>query len=139
MAETRLGPTAIIQFVDATGTITLHSKYRTATMNDNNNLIETTSGADLAKTYIAGIAEWGCDVEYVFQGTDSTLGTADLKRLKSGGTGLLNVGPLGSATNSLKQYGNVIIESRQIPLPYDELSMISISFKGNGALTDGAW
>jgi hypothetical protein len=139
MAETRLGPTAIIQFVHAAGTVTLHSKYRTATMNDSNNLIEATSGADSSKRYIPGIGEWGCDVEYVFQGTDTPLGTADYKYLKSGGTGLLNVGPLGSATNSLKQSGNVIVESRSMPLPYDDLSVISVTFKGNGDLTDGAW
>jgi hypothetical protein len=139
MAETRLGATAIIQYVHSAGTVTLHSKYRTAKITDSNNLIETTSGADASKRHIPGIGEWGVDVEYAFQGTDTPLGTADYKYLVSGGTGALNVGPLGSATNSLKQSGNVIVESRGLDMPYDDIGIISVSFKGNGALTDGAW
>lgn len=139
MADMRMGPTAIIQFVHSAGTMTLHSKYRTAKLTDTNNLIETTSGADAWKTFIGGIKEWSLDVEYGFQGTDAALGTADFKYLANGATGTVNIGPLGSTTNSFKMSGPVIVESRSPDMPYDGLLTVAVTFRGNGALTDGAW
>lgn len=139
MAEQRGGANLYFNFIWSSGTLTGLQQYRTAKITSNPNLIETTSGSDGFKTFIAGIKEWSFDAEFLFNGTETPMGTADFFGITPGVTGTLNIGPLGSATNSIKLSGPAIVETRDLDLPYDDLVKVAVTWRGIGTLTEGTW
>lgn len=139
MAETRGGTNMYIQFICAAGTVTPAAQYRSVKPTKNPNLLETTSGSDGYKTFVAGIKEWDVAAEFLYNGTESPMGTADFAILYDNPTGTITVGPLGTAAGSPKFSGPVIVESCDPDFPYDELVTVSVTWRGNGTLALGTF
>lgn len=135
MAE-HIGTATIIRLISGSGTITLNSQYRRLDLDVNPNLIEITTGGDQWKRFMPGIQEWTINYEGLHNGSDSGLGTTDVAALAPGSTfGTCQVYPFGTAGVSYS--GPCIIESRPLSFPYNDVFTVSLTIRGNGAITEG--
>lgn len=128
-----IGGTAMyVSFIVAGGTINLTSKYTELSFNQSAEEVDTTAGNEVWKKLLPGDASWEASYKGWFDDAASTLGTADLNKMLPRTTGLLSIGPLGSAAGKPKLGGSVMINALNAEMQRAEPVSISIDFVGIG-------
>jgi len=83
---------------------------------------------------VAGLKDSQVQVTTVYQ----SAGTVLLDAVDDGTSGTLVISPEGTSTGARKITIPALVQSRAIPFAYDGLVEISVTFQGNGAITNGA-
>lgn len=139
MAKFRAGANMDIRFIHAGGTVIFTTGYRTLSYDVNANLLETTAGNDGWKNFITGIQDGKVSLEIATNGTATPIGTADLATMVPGLSGTLYLSPFGTASGMIKYGGPFVVDTRGMPMPYDDLHMCAWDFQSNGTIADGTW
>jgi len=123
----------VLWFTDTAGTVDLSGDFRQFSYNEANDMIDQTAGADANKTYIPGLKDNQSQLTAIYQKG----GTALLDAVTSGLQGTLFVSPEGTTTGNRKITIPAITASRNMAQPYNDVVELSVTFQGNGAITNG--
>lgn len=134
----QIGNQQALTFVYSGGTVDMQQQLRSVTLPFNTDMVDASAGTVSYREYISGLTDYTCDVELLYNGAASPIGSADLKALRRT-TGTVNYGPQGSATNAHKITFAALVTSLEFASPYDDIVTVNISFQGSGAPTDGVW
>lgn len=134
MAKQNFGVNGAIQWIFAGGTVSLLPNYTTMDFNTSGDQADTTSGAATWDTHITTRQNWEMSLEMFWDSaaTAGTGGTADLAKLIVNNTGLIAIGPSGTATGSPKYGGSVTVSKNDMSLPFADPMTVKLSLKGNG-------
>lgn len=141
MSKFQFGTAGAIQWIHGSGTVNLLPNYTTGEFNQSGDQEDTTSGALTWKTHNPTLSEWDGSLEMFFD-DGSTNGTADFSKLSINSTGVLAIGPLGTATGKPKFGGSATVSKLDMPFPFAEPLTLKLSFKGNGTaywVAGSAW
>jgi hypothetical protein len=139
MSHFRGGPNMNVQFIDASGTIALVSQYKTVTISDEGDMIDSSAGTVTFREFIAGLRKWSVKYEGLNNGEDTPLGTADIARMAPTTGGTIRISPFGTVVGKRRYSGGVLISKRDLDYPYDDVCTSNFEFQGSGALTEDLW
>lgn len=123
-----------IQWINPAGTIDLSGDFRQLQYNTTSDLIDQTAGADAVKTYLPSLKDSQVQLTAIYQSG----GTALLDQVADGTQGTLLVSPQGTTATYRKITIPAIVASRNFAQPYADVVELSVTFQGNGAITNGA-
>ena len=129
------GSALYLQWVYSGGTVTIHSDFRTFTLNKSITTYDTTAGADSSMTRIAGIKDANWSVNYLAQ----VGGTATEDAFAEGTEGTLYAGPEGTASGKRKFTLPGIVTAYNINQPYNNVVEHTINWEETAAITDGTY
>jgi hypothetical protein len=72
------------------------------------------------------------DAQIVTLWDTTALGTAAMTLLADGNEGTLNIAPLGTATGKPKGAYPMVVENKELPIPYDDGIIVTLGFLANG-------
>lgn len=97
-------------------------------------VIDTSAGADVAKTYIASLEDGTASFGGLYLGTaDPTWGWT------MGTSGTLEWGEKGTAAGNPQEYIQAILNKRDIKRPYAGVIELSLGWQFNGTLVQGTY
>jgi len=118
----------------SSGSINMHTDFRTFTYTPTVDLYEKTAGADAAKTYLAGVKSGQLSFSGVDQsGSFGSFGTF----LTEGVVGTVVYKPNGTAAGEYHGTIPAIVMGVSYTNPYAGVTEISVSWTQNGARTEG--
>lgn len=133
---TFIGGTAmVLQFIDASGTISIQNQYTKFTVPWKVDKVDTSSGSVTSKTYLPTLKDATADYEGFNNGAASPLGTADLKRMEPGKAGTLIWAPFGTNSGSPKGGGYGFWETGDVDYPFANAVTVKLAFQFSGDLT----
>ena len=132
MAEFISGPTMVLSWINAGGTIALAGDYRTCTWSPSVDYVETSAGSDTHKGRLTALKDATASVTLVAQAG----GTAVTAALQPGTGGTLIIQPEGTATGKRKITFPCYADGAVTDHPYADIVAISCGFTGNGVWTD---
>ena len=109
--------------------------FREFSVSEEIDLVDTSAGADVAKTYITALEDGTASLTAL----DQTAGTATtylFNLCDKGAEGTLEWAPEGTATGKPRHYVNAIVNSREMSMPYDDAVEISVEWQLSGVVTD---
>lgn len=130
MAELISGPSMVLTWTYATGTISLAADYRTFDWNPSITYEDVTAGADTQIGRLTTLKDATANVTLVVQ----TSGTALLAGFAPGQAGTLICQPEGTATGKRKITFPSYCDGVQTSMPYANVSVHTIGFTGAGAV-----
>ena len=113
------------------GTV-LHSDFRTFETEETVDMVDSSAGADVAKTYLKALEDGTASLELV----DQTVGTLVWAAIKKGNYGTLVWGPEGTASGKPKQQVLAYSTSRGRSQPYNDVVVLTAQFQFSGTITD---
>jgi len=116
------------------GTV-LHSDFRTFETEETVDLVDSSAGADVAKTYLKALEDGTASIELV----DQTTGTLAWAAIKKGSYGTLVWSPEGTASGKPKYQGLAYAQSRGRSQPYNDIAVLNASFQFSGTISDLTW
>lgn len=119
----------------ANGTATSNVKFRSFNMNESQEFIDSTGGAD---SYRQRIPSFG-DTSASFSGIYQSGGSAAITPLAKATSGTLLVGVEGTAVGKPKKTIPAYSMGVSWSVPYNDIVDFSVSWQGNGAATDATW
>jgi hypothetical protein len=125
------GSALVASFVNAGGTLTLNTDYRTMTNSPTIGLVDGSSGSDTAKTYLTTLL----DGKYSWKGVAQTGGTVLESQLAPGTSGTLIIGREGTVAGKPKETCAVIAMGAQFKYQYNDIVEVSCDFQSSGAPT----
>lgn len=129
------GKNLAFQWHTGGGTVTLHTNYRTWTVNESADEIDAGAGADAAKTFLAGPYERSGVLEFL----PETAGTATYVKLAVQTDGTVVWGPEGSTTGKEKRSATATILGRDDNYSYNQVATLQIRFRLNSVDTVTTW
>ena len=118
----------------AFGGTVLDTDFRTLTDDQSASLIDGSAGSDTHIPYIVGLIDGGVQITLVHQAYNAAnSGTIQYAALEPGNTGTLEWGQEGTASGRPKNTVLAVVESRSVPFNYNDLTLITASFKFNSA------
>ncbi len=123
-----------VRWIYSAGTIDLSGDWRQFSYNTTSDLIDQTAGADAVKTYLPSLKDSQCQLTTIYQ----SAGTVALDAVVDGGQGTLLISPEGTTTGNRKITIPAIVASRNVSQPYADVVEISVTFQGNGAISNAA-
>ena len=136
MAELISGPTMVLTWTYATGTISLAGDYRTCDWNPSIAYEDVTAGSDTQVGRLTTLKDATCNVTVLQQ----TGGTALVAGFQAGQAGTLVIQPEGTAANKRKITFPAYCDGIQTSMPYSNVAVHTIGFTGSsvlGAYSDG--
>lgn len=133
MAEYIAGPTMVLTWISSAGTTTLSGDYRTCSWQPSVNYADASAGSDTNMVRLTALKDAKASIQLVQQ----TGGTAVASVLNAGTQGTLIIQPEGTATGKRKITFPSFSDGASYEFPYAETAVLSCSFTGNGAYTDG--
>lgn len=130
MAELISGPSMILTWTYATGTISLNGDYRTCDWNPSITYEDVTAGADTQIGRLTTLKDATCSVTVVQQ----TAGTALIAGLQPGQAGTLTIQPEGTAVGKRKITFPAYSDGIQTTMPYANVAVHTIGFTGSSTL-----
>ena len=113
----------------------ISARYQSFSTSEEVDLKEQSAGADVAKTYLAGLEDGDGKLE-VLNERGGTAASAVWNLCDKGAEGTLQWQPEGTAVGVPKHTVNAIVKSRERDFPFDDVVKASISFQFSGAVTD---
>lgn len=110
-------------------------KHRTFSMNESQEFIDATGGADSYRQRIASFGDSAASYSGVYQSG----GSAAITPLAKAKSGTLLVGVEGSATGKPKKTIPAFSMGVAWSTPYNDIVDFSVSWQGNGAASDDTW
>ena len=101
-------------------------------------LVDASSGADTARTYLKTLMEGTATLKALYQ-TDGTAATYVYNLCAEGAEGSLVIGPEGNHSGKPKKTVNAIVKQRERSIPYKDVVELTIDFQFSGAPTDGTF
>lgn len=136
MAEFIAGSTMTISWIWSGGTVTPAADYRTCTFSPTVDYVDVSAGSDTHKGRLTALKDSTASCTFV-NPTASTNGTLYAACFATGVSGTLIIQPEGTATNKRKITMPAYCDGGVPEFPYADVSVLSVSFTGNGAFTDG--
>ena len=130
MAEHIAGPTMVLTWIYATGTISLAADYRTFDWSPSVAYEDVTAGSDTQVGRLTTLKDATANVTLLVQ----TAGSALLAGLAPGQAGTLTCQPEGTATGKRKITFPSYCDGVQTAMPYANVSVHTIGFTGAGAV-----
>lgn len=127
------GSSLVVTWIQAASTTTLTGAHKTFSYTPAIDLIETTAGADVFKSYINGPRSGQCTYTANFQAGSVTWGTL----LVEGQLGTLKVSPEGTAGGKQLLTIGAISGGCKWTWPYNDVAELSIDFTQSGTMTHG--
>ncbi len=127
------GTIAKIQWAHSGGTLDMSADYRTFDFTPSVDFVDGTAGGDSVKVKIPGMTDATCNITM----RNPQGGTATYTALQPGKGGTLTLQPEGTATNKRKITMPAYCNGGQYTHPYNDVSVVSVTFQANGAFTDG--
>lgn len=112
------------------GTATLTGIQRELTFNSSMDFADHSGGTVHYRRRKKTIGDY--DAQIVTLWDTSNLGTAAMTLLADGNEGTLNIAPLGTATGKPKGTYPMVVENKELPIPYDDGIIVTLSFLANG-------
>lgn len=94
-------------------------------------LVDDSAGTQLSKTYIDALADGTSSLTLIYRGS---VDASVLAVLKERQYGTLLWGPEGTATGKPKGGVMAYVQSRNQPVPYNELATLEVTFQHSGTL-----
>jgi hypothetical protein len=130
MAELISGPTMVLTWTYATGTISLAGDYRTCEWNPSITYEDVTAGSDTQVGRLTTLKDATCSVTILQQ----TSGTAIVAAFQPGQAGTLVIQPEGTATSKRKITFPAYSDGIQTSMPYANVSVHTLGFTGSSTL-----
>lgn len=108
------------------------AEIRSFTIEETADTLDDTSMGDTARTRLPSLTSFSGSVDVLWDETD----TNGQVSLTIGSTATINAYPEGNTSGDTYYTGAVIVTGRNITSSYDGLVEMSITFEGNGALTE---
>jgi hypothetical protein len=124
-------------YVEFKGTA-ISSDFRQWKDNGEMGLVDASSGADTARTYLKTLLDGTATLTALYQ-TDGTGATYVYNLCAEGAEGSLIIGPEGNQTGKPKKTVNAIVKKRSRSIPYKDVVELTIDFQFSGAPTDGTF
>jgi hypothetical protein len=131
MSKFVFGTAGVIQWIHAGSTVTLTPNYTELEWNQAAEESDTTSGNLTWDTHLPTRRNWEASLKMFFD-DGSTNGTAHFSHLTAWETGLLALGPQGTATGAMKFGGSCSVVGADMSMAHAEPLTVDLSFKGNG-------
>jgi hypothetical protein len=116
-------------------TTVLSGEFRSFEVSEEIDLVDQTTGDDVAKTYLTAKEDGDASFESLNQ-TGATGGTAEWAAVDIGAEGTLEWGPEGTASGKPKHWVNAIVKNRKRAFPYDDVIKLNAEFQYSGVVTD---
>lgn len=113
----------------------INADFREFTASEAIDLIDSSAGADVAKTYITGLEDGTASLT-ALDDTGGTALTYLYNLCDKGAEGTLEWAPEGTAVGKPRHYVNAIVSSRERAMPYDDNVTLSIEFQFSGVVTN---
>lgn len=108
------------------------AEIRSYSIEQQGDTLDTTVMGDTARTRVASLTSWSGSMDVLWDETDTTgQGALDV-----GSEVTLNVYPEGDTTGDTYLTGSAIVTGKTITGSHDGLVEASVTFEGNGALTE---
>jgi hypothetical protein len=133
MAKYR-GKSLYVEFIHSAGTLVINTNYRSFKDNLELDMIDVSAGADVSKSYIAGLDDATFEVEYLDNNADGTVATVARRAMAVGNYGTLTWGVQGTAAGKPKRSCAAYVTAFDDSIEYDKEKMNKVSFQ-----RDGAW
>lgn len=133
-----IGSAIVVSWIHSSGTATISGDYTNFTWNDTGNQVEVTAGADANVKRLTTTKDFTASMDAYFQGGTDTGGTATFNLLYANAIGTLQWQPEGTAGTKPKFSIPAICNGRNMSHPYNDKVTVSVSWNGNGALTESA-
>lgn len=130
IADRYSGKNLYVRFITASGTANLSGDFRKLTVNRKQQTWDATAAADGAVVNKATVKEFDASLESLYIGT---AGTAAFNIASLGAEGTLEYFPEGTATGKPKGSFPAIVTEQPFSTGYNEGTMVTISWKGQGA------
>jgi hypothetical protein len=101
-------------------------------------LVDASSGADAAKTFLKTLLDGSATLHALYQ-TDGTAATYVYNLCAEGAEGSLIIGPEGNTAGKPRKTVNAIVKKRDRSIPYKDVVELTIDFQFSGAATDGVF
>jgi len=124
-------------YVAFKGTV-LQADFRTFSDDESMDMVDTSAGVDVAKTYLTTLEDGTATLELVDQ-TGGTATTAAWNLCDKGAEGTLEWGPEGTASTKPRHYVNAIVKGRKANYPYADIVTLTVDFQFSGVVTDTAY
>jgi predicted secreted protein len=108
------------------------AEVRSYSIDETMDTLEDTAMGDTTRTFKASLKQFSGSADVFFDDTDSNGQTA----LSVGSTATLSILMEGNSSGKHKLSGSIIVTGRTISANFDGMVEGSISFTGNGALTE---
>jgi len=121
-------------YVTFAGT-SLHGDFTSVTFNTEGDLVDVTAGADTSHYYVPlGRTDGECTVESFYAGT------ATWQAVAVNTAGTLVIAPKGTASGNPKfQCARAIVKSREMTNPFDDATVMSVTFQLSGEMAESAY
>jgi len=116
------------------GGVDLTTGQRAFSVSREQETADTTAGADDARSFKATVKAYTATLEVLAD--SSTAGTALLAAIKEGTEGTLIWGALGTTAGLPKSSFPAIVNSVAVTLNFDDASVYSVEFQGQGAMVE---
>lgn len=113
----------------------IHADFREFSTSESIDLVDSSAGADVAKTYLTALED-GTGSLMVLDQTGGTAATYIYNLCDKGQEGTLEWGPEGTATGKPRHYVNAISQSRERTNPYADVAQLTFNFQFSGVVTD---
>ena len=130
MAELISGPTMVLTWTYATGTIALAGDFRTCEWNPSITYEDVTAGSDTQVGRLTTLKDATCSVTILQQ----TGGTAIVAAFQPGQAGTLVIQPEGTATSKRKITFPAYADGIQTSMPYANVAVHTLGFTGSSTL-----
>ena len=125
---TYIGSSLVLSWITSAATTSLSGDSRTFTVNDNLETVDATAGADTTKQWLAGPKDRTASLTYLHQG-----GITDLGVTETGQVGTLLVYPEGTGTTKALHTYPLLVSSRSLSYPYNNVAQVDLGFMSYGA------
>jgi predicted secreted protein len=108
------------------------AEIRSYSITETADTLEDTVMGDAARTYLASLKSFSGSMDVFWDETDTTGQIA----LSPGSSVTINIYPEGSTSGDTYYTGSIIVTEKSITASFDGMVEASISFQGNGALSE---
>lgn len=116
----------------------LNSDFRELGNSETIDIVDASAGADVAKTYLTTLED-GTGTLTLLDQTGGTAATAPWQVCDKGQQGTLEWGPEGTATGKPRHYVNAIVTSRERPIKYNDVTILTVGFQYSGVVADTSY
>lgn len=124
------GDALVIYWKRHDGTATLSGVQRELTFNSTMDYADHTGGTADYRRRKKTVGDYDAQVVTLWDTT--ALGTASMALLALGNEGTLEFAPLGTASGNPKGAYPMVVETRELPVPFDDGIVVTIGFLANG-------
>src|SRR5690349_20617006 len=129
------GPTMVVQFMNASGTIDISGDERSVSWSPSVEFVDATAGSDTTRKRLKTFKDANASVAWV----DQTNAQGTVPFLDAGVAGTLIIGPEGTVAGKRKITFPCFSQGAKYTWPFDNVAEVSCDFIANGAYTDSTY